>query len=144
MALTSSEEVVANAIFTIITANLGPLGAAVSFYGDQDLLPKTPAICIAPGPKTREFQGASLTTLNTFETFVFVYYGKIQDVQVNWHGAQALADAIEPVVQTDMTLGGIVTSTLCTLNEPGMINKSGSLMMGNRLTFQSQNKTRLP
>jgi hypothetical protein len=83
-------------------------------------------------------------TENTFETYVFVYFGKVQDVQQNLHAAQALADAIEPVVQTDMTLGGIVIWTLCTQNEPGIINKQGSLLMGNRMTFQSFSKTRLP
>lgn len=83
-------------------------------------------------------------TQNIFETYVYVYFGKVQDVQVNLHAAQALADAIEPVVQADITLGGIVTWTLCTQNEPGMINKMGSLMMGNRMTFESRSKTRLP
>jgi len=79
-----------------------------------------------------------------FETYVYVYYGKIQDVQVNLHAAQALADAIEPVVHADVTLGGLVIGTLCTQNEPGVINKMGSLLMGNRMTFESFSKTRLP
>jgi hypothetical protein len=144
MALTASAEVVASAIKTAIDAQVGALGIASTFYGDQAILPKTPAVCISPGNKTREWQGASLTTMNTFETYVFVYYGKVQDVQQNLHAAQTLADAIEPVVQADVTLGGIVIGTLCIQNEPGMINKAGSLMMGNRMTFQSFSKTRLP
>ena len=144
MALTASAEVVATAVKAAIDAQVGALGIAATFYGDQTQLPKTPAVCVSPGNKQREFQGASLMTANTFETYVFVYYGKVQDVQLNLHSAQTLADAIEPVVQADITLGGIVTWTICTQNEPGMINKAGSLMMGNRMTFQSWSKTRLP
>jgi len=144
MALTASSEVVANAVLQAIQAQAVAQGINETFYGDQTQLNKTPAVCVTPGNKTREFQGASLMTLNTFETYVFVYYGKIQDVQQNLHGAQALADALEVVVHTDITLGGIVTATLCIQNEPGMINKMGSLLMGNRMTFQSFSKTRLP
>jgi|SRR5246127_4956399 len=144
MALTASSEVVANAIKAKIDAQMGALGIAATFYGDQTQVPKTPTVCITPGNKRREYQGASLMTLNTFETYVFVYFCKIQDIQQNLHGAQTLADAIEPIVQADLTLGGIVIGTLCTQNEPGMVNKMGSLMMGNRMTFESFSKTRLP
>jgi hypothetical protein len=144
MPLTASAEVVAKAIFDIITADKTPLGIVDTFYGDQSILPHTPSVCVSPGTKARDFQGATLVTANIFETYVYVYFGKVQDVQNNLHGAQTLADAIEPVVHADMTLGGIVISTLCTQNEPGLINKQGSLMMGNRLTFQSMSRTRLP
>jgi hypothetical protein len=142
--LTASSETVANAVLSAITAQKVALGIQQTYYGDQTQLPQTPAVCVSPGNKNREFQGASLTTMNTFETYVYVYFGKVQDVQANLHAAQTLADAIEPVVQTDQTLGGIVIWTLCIQNEPGMINKMGSLMMGNRMTFQSASKTRLP
>jgi hypothetical protein len=144
MPLTASAETVANAVLGVITAQKVPLGVQQTYYGDQDVLPQTPAVCVSPGNKTREFQGASLRTLNTFETYVYVYFGKLQDVQQNLHAAQTLADAIEPVVHTDMTLGGIVIWTLCIQNEPGVINKMGNLMMGNRMTFQSESKTQLP
>ena len=144
MPLTASSETVANAILNAITAQMVSLGIKQTYYGDQTQLPETPAVCVSPGNKQREFQGASLTTMNTFETYVYVYFGKIQDVQQNLHAAQTLADAIEPVVQADMTLGGLVIWTLCIQNEPGVINRMGSLMMGNRMTFQCASKTRLP
>lgn len=144
MANTASAEVVATAIYNIIHAQMSPLGIAVMYYGDQTQIPATPAVCVSPGNKKRDWEGASLATRNEFETYVYVYYGKLQDAQVNLHAAQTLADAIEPVVQADVTLGGIVIGTLCTQNEPGVINKQGSLLMGNRMTFESFSKTRLP
>jgi hypothetical protein len=144
MPQTDSAEVVATALKAVIDAQATALGIQETFYGDQTILPKTPAVCVSPGNKSREFQGASLMTQNTFETYVYVYFGKIQDVQENLHSAQALADSIEPVVHANMTLGGTVIWTLCIQNEPGMVNKQGSLMMGNRMTFQSSSKTRLP
>lgn len=143
---TDSNEVVANYIYQKLLnpTNMTALGVLSVWYGDQELIPNTPALCVAPGNKKREFQGATFRTLNTFETYVLVYYSKIQDVQQNLHGATTLADAIETLVHSDLLLGGNVFSVLCTQNEPGMITKSGSLMMGARLTFESQSKTTLP
>jgi hypothetical protein len=139
--LTRSGELVATAILTAVQNAPVDLGIQDAFYGDQTILPKTPAVCVAPGNKTRDWSGASLRTENIFETYVFVYFSKIQDVQLNTHGAQTLADAVEDWVMQDIKLGGIVIWTLCTQNEPGQITKQGSLMVGNRLTFQSMSKT---
>lgn len=144
MPLTVSSEVVANYIFNMINTGKVGLGINAVYYGDQTQIPTTPAVCVAPGNKQRQFQGASYTTLNTLETYVFLYYGKVQDVQLNLHAAQAMADSLEPFVQADLKLGGNVIAVLCTQNEPGMINKMGSLMVGNRLTFESMTKTMLP
>jgi len=80
--------------------------------------------------KTRDYEGASFATKNVFETYVYVYYGKIQDVQVNLHAAQALADAIEPVVHADVTLGGLVIGTLCTQNETWRHQQDGLIADG--------------
>lgn len=142
---TSKSEVVANYIYQMMITNKAALSVASVWYGDQELMPLTPALCVSPGNKKREFQGASFRTLNTFETYILVYYAKIQDVQQNLHGTTVLADAIEDVVHSDLTLGGNVVAVLCTQNEPGMINKAGTgLVMGARLTFESISKTTFP
>jgi hypothetical protein len=143
---TDSSEVVANYIYTKLNdpTNKANLGLVDVWYGDQDLLPHTPAACVAPGNKQRQFQGATFRTLNTFETYILVYYGKIQDVQANLHSVTLLADNIETLVHSDLLLGGNVFSVLCTQNEPGMISKAGALLMGARMTFESQSKTTLP
>lgn len=139
--LTRSEEVVATAIMSAIQAGQTALLIQDVYYGDQTQLPRTPAVCVAPGTKRRLWSGATLRTENTFETYVYVYFAKVQDVQLNTHGAQTLADAVEDLVMQDIRLGGKVIWTLCSTNEPGMINKMGSLLVGNRLTFESMSKT---
>lgn len=143
--LTDSSEVVANYLFNKMESVKDDLPTPVQivYYGDQKLLERTPAICVLPGPKSREFQGASLMTLNIFETTMYVYFGKIQDVQENLHACTTLAEAIEPIVHNDFNLGGNVTSVLCTANEPGLVTKMGDLMVASRLTFRSMSKTRL-
>lgn len=143
---TDSAEVIANYIYTklLVPANMTALGVNAVWYGDQTLLPTTPALCVSPGTKKREFQGASYRTLNTIETYVWVYFGKIQDIQANLHGATTLADAIETLIHSDLTLGGNVVAVLCTQSEPGMINKGGVWVMGARLTFESVSKTTFP
>jgi hypothetical protein len=143
---TDSAEIIANYIYQKLLdpTNMAALGVVGVWYGDQQILPTTPALCVSPGTKKREFQGATFRTLNIIETYVWVYYGKIQDIQQNLHAATAMADAIETLVHSDLRLGGNVISVLCTQSEPGMINKGGVWVMGARLTFESQSKTTLP
>jgi hypothetical protein len=143
---TDSSEVVANYVYQKLQdpTNMSNLGYTDVWYGDQELLPHTPALCVSPGTKKREFQGASYRTLNSIETYIVVYYGKIQDVQVNLHAAQTMADALETLIHSDLTLGGLVIATLCTQNEPGYLRKGTDLMQGNRLTFESMSKTTFP
>jgi hypothetical protein len=145
--LTDSSEVVANYIFGILQGvadTFSPESIQDVFYGDQSLLPKTPAVCVVPGVKNREFQGASLCTLNTFVTYVYLYYEKLQDAQLNVHGCTALADAIEKFVHADFKLGGNVVYVICEQNEPGIATKQGDLVMAARLQFRSMSKTMLP
>jgi hypothetical protein len=144
--LTDQNEVVANYIYTMLneSANKTALGVVDTWYGDQTLLPHTPALCVAPGNKQRTFQGVPLRIQSTFETYVMVYFAIIQDIQQNLHGATTLADSVELLIHSDIRLGGNVVSCLCVQNEPGMITKSGNLVIGARLTFQSISKTNLP
>jgi hypothetical protein len=144
MTNTDRAEVVANYIFTMMQDNATALGVEDVWYGDQTLLPKTPAICVSPGDKKRIFQGSSYRTLNTFETYVMVYWGQIQDIQANLHSCTNLADDIETLVHSDLTLGGNVFSVICMQNQPGIANKQGALLVGARLTFESMSKTTFP
>jgi hypothetical protein len=146
MLLTDSAEVVATYILnkfkdpTVMTN----LQLQDAWYGDQDLMPRTPAICITPGVTKREFRGATFRTLNTIETYALIYWGKITDIQVNLHNAQNLADLAVHTVHSDLTLGGLVTAVLCTECDPGLINKAGVWMMGARLSFESISTTTFP
>lgn len=141
---TDSSEVIATYVYDMVSAAKSDLGLQDVWYGDQELLPHTPAACVIPGNKRREFAGASYRTMNTFETYVLIYYGKIQDIQANLHASTAIADSVETLVHSDLTLGGNVISVICTQDEPGMVTKSGVLMVGARLTFESQSKTTFP
>jgi hypothetical protein len=146
MANTDSSEVVATYIYNKLNDPTNKANLAVSsvWYGDQQLLPTTPAVCVVPGEKRREFQGATFRTLNDIQTYVLVYFGKIQDIQANLHSAMQLAEAIELLVHQDLLLGGNVISCLCNIIDPGVISKGGVWVMGARMTFQSVSKTTLP
>lgn len=111
---TDRSEVVASYIYNMMLAQKATLSVADVWYGDQSLIPRMPALCVSPGNKKREFQGATFRTLNTFETYILVYFGKIQDVQQNLHASTDLADSIETVVHSDLRLGGNVISVICT------------------------------
>jgi hypothetical protein len=144
--LTDQVETVANYILAAIDGNKAnfPTPVIDTFYGDQELLPHTPAICVIPSVKTREFQGASLMTLNIFEIMVMVYFDKVTDVQQNLHSCATLSDAVETFIHGDLTLGGNVTSVLCTQSELGITTRQGALMVAARQMYRAQSKTRFP
>jgi hypothetical protein len=154
-AYTGSIEVLNNYIFNKLLSNAGPSGFNLGgvatgnqpgvWYGDvSGLLPSTPVICLVPGPETSVYNGVGgRPVLKTFQTFVMVYYGKIQDQQQNVHASLTLAEQVELFMNSDITLGGIAIDCLCTAKQPGVAVKGGALIDATRLTFRSRTKVLL-
>jgi hypothetical protein len=114
------------------------------WIGDMNKLPRTPAVTLEPGEKRREYNGLPRKTLVILEAFVCVYYGAVQDVELNLQGSISLAEQIEAVLHQDAQLGGNVISSMVTMSEPGVVMKSGALTRATRLTFQAQSQQLLP
>jgi hypothetical protein len=137
-------EVVANYLLNMITVGASALGVDPTkgvWYGDQTLLPTTPLLCVIPGPEAAVPQGAGGRPMQmTFTTFVMVYYGKVQDQQLNIHASLTLANAVKRLVHTDPFLGGNVINCYCSAVDPGIAAKGGALIDATRMAFQSRSK----
>jgi hypothetical protein len=141
--------VIANACFDKVQANEANLGIAVTYYGDQDMLPVTPAVCIEPSDKVRTLAGAPNMTENVFEVFILVYHSKVQDMQVTRREVDALAYQIEKLFHLDLQLknGGPdprVIHGFIREVESGYALKGTTLYRAARLTYFGKNKTSLP
>lgn len=153
--LTDSTETVSNYLYLALLGDAVPLGLPTVgvkgdgtfnsvWYGDQAMLPVTPAICIVPGAESSVYNGVGgRPVLMTFETFVMVYFGKIQDAQQNKHQSLTLANAIKRFVNIDITLGGNVIDCMCSNIDPGVAVRMGALMDATRMTFRSRSKVTL-
>jgi len=146
--LTDDNEVVASYIFNLIKTNASALGLKTVLYGDHDLIPHTPAVCVVPGPESTIYNGVGgRPVMITFETYALVIYNKLQDIQANLHSCGTLATQVKRLVHTDPMLGippnQLVIDCMCTDNEPGIVIKGGQLSPANRLTFSSRSKVRI-
>jgi hypothetical protein len=114
------------------------------FYGDQSLIPRSPAMCIESGPKDRQLQGAMRRTQNNISVFLLLYHSEIRSPQSNRKDADTLAEAIELFVHQDKTLGGLVTHCYCTQVVPSYVTKSDQPMRAARIVVEATTTTNLP
>jgi hypothetical protein len=127
--------IVTDAIINLITANQDVLGINGIYLGDQNMIPKTPTVCVVPSSKGREFAGAPLRTRVTFQVFLMVYQEKLQDTQANLRESMTLTEAIEALLHQDISMGGICQSSMVEQTEPGFAVRSGTLMRCTRMTW---------
>jgi len=146
MVLSNSLVEVCDYQFDKMVENKANLVLADVFYGDQNLIPVTPVVCIEPQIKTNTLdESAAARKISIeFRLFFLVYFAFIQSPQDNRRGADALAEAIETIVHTDRTLGGLVIHGYCTDVESGYTTKSNSLIRSNRITYVAKSQIILP
>jgi len=119
------------------------------FYGDQDRIPATPSVCVEPGDKTRQLDGAPSMTQNEFEIYILVYHNKVQENQLTRLECDQIAYDIEMLVHQDLQLtnGGVTPNVIHGFvrnNESGYTYKRETLYRSARLTWYGKNKTSLP
>lgn len=118
------------------------------YYGDQDLLPRTPSVCIEPNDKNRSLAGAPNMTDNEFEIYAMIYHNKVQSNATTRQEVDQLAYEIEAWIHKDLQLK-LGTSTPALIhgfvvsNESGYTFKNNTLYRTARLTYKGKNKTSL-
>jgi hypothetical protein len=73
------------------------------YYGDQERIPRSPAVCIEPGLKTRELEGAPQQTRNTFNVYILVYALGPELMKVRAQ-CDEIGEAIETLLHKDLQL----------------------------------------
>jgi hypothetical protein len=79
----------------------------------------------------------------TFTTFVMVYYGKVQDRQLNVHASLTIANSVKRFMNADVTLGGNAIDSFVAAVDPGVAIKGGALLDTTRMTFRTRSKVTL-
>jgi hypothetical protein len=150
--ITDSMDTVAQYVVDKLKTNYAALTSMVDgevgssddvYYGDQELMPRTPSICVDPGTEQRTLQGVSFRTDNNFVVYIYVYHAKIQDNQLTRKEVQQVSEAIATLLHQDPQLGGLVIHSYVALNESGYTYRGKTMYRTNRLTFEPYSKTRL-
>lgn len=79
--LTDSSLVIANRMYDLAHANKASLGLSSVWFGDQELIPDTPSLCVEPGTIRRDLQGLPDRTLNAIETYLLLYHSDVSGSQ---------------------------------------------------------------
>lgn len=119
------------------------LGLESVWYGDQTLIPKTPALAIEAGPYGRALSGigGKGRTDNAIRIYGIVYLNRIQDVESLRRETDELAESCMDVMHEDITLGGLVIQGHVTLIEPGYTVRNGAMFRSARITWEGLTKT---
>jgi len=111
------------------------------FYGDQQQIPRTPAICIEPDGKKRTIEGVPRRAANEYGLYVILYVSAVTDSQSNSRQSVELAEQVEDFLHADPTLDGLVIHSYCTELEPGYRQRKDTLFRACRIKFEGINKT---
>ncbi len=135
---------VAEGVFDLITQYKNELGISDTWYGDQALYPKQPAVAVEPVTLDRALSGAGAggSVENSFHLFIMVFHGQLEDVQKNRRDADKMVADIEQLLHKNLQLNGLVIQGFVTKVESGQAAR-GSLLAVTRMTWEGISKTLL-
>ncbi len=139
----------ANSLVYKLDSNKTALGLKDVFYGDQERIPRTPAVCVEPGTKERELNGAPRRTLVKITIYLIVYHMQLAGTQTIRRADDALADDIEAFIHNDPFLKDEfdqdqVISSLVVRIESGYQQKRNSIFRASILTIEMDVQVQLP
>lgn len=104
-----------------LEVNRGELGLRYIAYGDEEKIPRFPAVKIASGVLDRELH-ATRQFQNTFNIDLTVYHGNLSNTHAQRSKADLeLATAIRQLLHADMTLGGNIVQGWVVQEGPAII-----------------------
>jgi hypothetical protein len=131
-------------VMGVLTANKTTLGLFDVFYGDQNLLPGSPVVCVEPDTKATELKNATRGVDVYFRTYVLVYVSFVASPEDNRKAADQLAEAIETLLNADAQCGGLVIHSMVEELTSGYATKSGTIVRASRILFTGRSVSRLP
>lgn len=146
MAHTDKDEVVAQAIETLLTTNKVALLLDDVLYGNQNMIPHASAAVVTALGKRRQLAGVSAPggrVLNQLMVSVDLHWSKVGDEETERKAADARGTAVETLIHSDTTLGGIIIHGFITQVDRGETQFSNGMFRSVRMIFEGQSKTYL-
>lgn len=149
MTLTDSYVAFAKDVQTRLEAAKVTLGIEQIFYGDQERIPVTPAVCIEPGDKKRTLNGLPRRTEVQMTVYLLVYHYQLDSPQTIRENNDELAESIETFLHQDAQFRDgssvpTVVDSMVTSIESGYQPKRNSLFRASRITLEARSQMQLP
>jgi hypothetical protein len=120
------------------------------FYGDQNLIPVTPTLCVEPGTTSRTLAGVPRRTENQLTCYLLWYYAVVDSNQTTKPASDVGAEVVARYLDQNPTLeregdGGVVIHGFITDIDPGysLRGNQKNLYHAVRLTWTGKTKTML-
>lgn len=143
---TDSDTVVAQAIFDLIEANKIALALDDVLWGNQEMIPHASAAVVMPLGKRRILAGVSAPggrTENTLLVTIEVNRSKVGVEAVERKVVDDTGTAIELLLHSDTTLGGIVIHGFVEQTDRGEVTLTAGQFRTVRLMYAARTKTYL-
>lgn len=144
--MTDSLSEVVQSLVNLLAANV-TLGLKDVYYGDENLIPRTPAVSVDADSKTRELYSTSQGVMNTFTVIITIYHAQFGKVGVTRRECDQKAEAVEDVLHANRTLndgsGDKLVHSYVRAHEPGYATRGNTVMIASRLTWEGKSRTRL-
>jgi hypothetical protein len=114
------------------------------FYGDQERIPISPAVCVEPGEKKVELYGAGRMTEVNFVVYILTYHSELRDLESNRRDADRLAETITDLLNADAGFFGLAIHCFVSNVSSGYATKTNNTLRASRITFELKSQERLP
>lgn len=141
MPQTDEIEVVTLALVDIFETDI-TLGIEDVYYGEEQLIPRTPAVSVAVSKSRVPYQTGS-TYLVTFNAVIDVFHSKYKSKQITRQECDQFAQSVEKLLHADLKLGGLVTNSFVSAIQTGGLRAGTTLMQASRLTWQATSRKRI-
>lgn len=146
--LSDSSLVIAERWFQILTINKAALGLEDVWFGDQQMVPRTPTLCVEPGLKRRTLFAAQNRTENEIDTYFLIYHSPISEMQDARRETMRVAEAVEHFLHLNhlrlFAANGTTQLTVhgyCTDMDPGYSRKQNTTYNAVQMTWRNLTKT---
>jgi hypothetical protein len=147
--VTDSSLVIAERFYQIAHSVKYQLGFMDVWYGDQNLIPQTPALVVEPGTKRRELSAAQDHTSNQIDTYFLIYHSPVSEMQNARRETIAVAEALERYLHRNhlRLFDAAVPANQLTIHghnvelDPGYQFKGNTLYNAVQMTWRSITKT---
>lgn len=140
---TDNLDVVGEAIKAVIEAEKAALGLTDVWYGDQQLVPRMPAVAVDPRRVRTRPSDTGHMARNDFEVDLYVYHSKLQGPTTNLKECLQLANSIKDLLHDDVMLGGLIVYGHVEEIATGYSTKSNVIIKSTRIQWVGLSKTRL-
>lgn len=126
MTLATTAVEVVDALYELLDFRKDELELADVWLGEQQLLPRTPAVCVIFGQTESELAGSNRRVQDTYNVTFQVYHCKLTDNQDVERECQLRAEALRAFLNNydSGRLDGLVVHSMVTSNEPGYANRA--------------------